>query len=159
MDLERCSFCGECELVCSLYNDGEATPLKSRIRIIKWEGLGVSVPMVCRQCVNALCAQVCPVNAIVEDPEHGCLKVKDEVCIGCSYCAIACPFGAIRVSLERKAAIKCNLCDGNAYCTRFCPRDAIELLPVDEANVKKAVAAAHKLQDLLSKFTYPSAKG
>jgi len=158
VDYERCTFCGECELVCSLVTEGESNPAKSKIRIAKWESLGLAIPMVCRQCFKAPCAAVCPVKAIVEDPKYGYLKVNKSVCIGCGLCAMVCPFGAMKLSLEKRMAVKCDLCEGNAYCVKFCPTKAIEFMPVQKAFVEKELKAAERLQELLSKFAYPSAK-
>ena len=67
LDMEKCTGCRTCELVCSVKHEGAANPSKSRIKIVKWEWEGRYVPMSCQQCVDAPCGQVCPVAAITRD--------------------------------------------------------------------------------------------
>ena len=54
------------------------------------------------------------------------IKILKEVCVGCSLCVKACPFGAISMK-DKKAVIdydKCNLCGA---CVEPCKFNAIEL--------------------------------
>jgi hydrogenase-4 component A len=51
------------------------------------------MPIQCRHCDDALCARVCPVQAITHI-DHS-IRINESVCIGCKMCALACPFGNI----------------------------------------------------------------
>ena len=62
IDFEKCTGCRTCEVACSLRNEGICNPVLSRISVIKWEDMGVDVPMVCQQCENPPCRAVCPVE-------------------------------------------------------------------------------------------------
>jgi formate dehydrogenase iron-sulfur subunit len=49
---------------------------------------------VCKHCTHAGCLDVCPTGAIFRT-EFGTVVIQDDVCNGCGYCVIACPFGVI----------------------------------------------------------------
>ena len=49
---------------------------------------------VCKHCTRAACLEVCPTGAIFRS-EFGTVVVQDDVCNGCGYCVVACPFGVI----------------------------------------------------------------
>ena len=75
VDYQKCTGCRLCELVCSVTHDGISNPARSRIKIVKWEDEGLYVPMICQQCEDAPCKNVCPVGAISRDadlrfPDH-----------------------------------------------------------------------------------------
>ncbi len=47
---------------------------------------------VCKHCENAGCLEACPTGSIVRT-EVGSVYVQDDVCNGCGYCVVGCPFG------------------------------------------------------------------
>ena len=46
----------------------------------------------CMHCVDPSCISACPVSALTKDPNTGVVKYNKDVCIGCRYCQIACPY-------------------------------------------------------------------
>ncbi len=50
----------------------------------------------CKHCTNAGCVRVCPSGALTHDEETGFVAVDDSKCIGCHYCAMACPYDVPR---------------------------------------------------------------
>ena len=77
IDIEKCAGCGICELACSLYNEKECNPERSRTRVIRYEDQGIPycVPVACQQCEKPICKEVCPVKAISRDMKTNALIV------------------------------------------------------------------------------------
>ena len=142
VNFEKCTGCRLCELVCSVTHDGISNPARSRIKVVKWEDVGVYVPMICQQCENAPCATVCPVGAIKRDADLDYLAVDYDVCIGCRSCVSACPFGAMSYNKTDKRVFKCDLCGGRPQCVAFCEEKAVDLVPAEaDGNAMKREAA------------------
>ncbi|MBF0188073.1 MAG: 4Fe-4S dicluster domain-containing protein [Magnetococcales bacterium] len=53
------------------------------------------LPVQCQQCGDPACVQACPVEATWREPD-GMVVVDYDWCIGCRYCATACPYWARR---------------------------------------------------------------
>jgi electron transport protein HydN len=168
-DASKCIGCRTCELACAIaHQEGESGTLNSteqfmpRLHLVK--NAQVSVPVMCRQCNDAPCAQVCPNNAIVH--EDGYIKVIQARCIGCKTCVLACPYGAMSVvtkmmketsghaaifrrEVPKSQAMKCDLCahlEDGPSCVRVCPTGAIQLIEPEDlqySNQEKRKAAAN----------------
>jgi formate dehydrogenase iron-sulfur subunit len=86
---------------------------------------------VCKHCANAPCHEACPTGAIIRT-EFDTVYVQQDICNGCGYCIVACPFGVIaRDEKGDHLAHKCTLCydrlkDGmEPACAKACPTDSI----------------------------------
>ena len=145
VDPEKCTGCRNCELVCSVKHNGVSNPSLARIHIVKWEYLGVYIPMSCQQCEDAPCMTVCPVKAITRDETLDYVKVDYDVCIGCRMCVAVCPFGAMNFNIIDKRVSKCDLCDGDPQCVKFCEVKAVEYVDADRLSVFKKKSAAERL--------------
>ena len=89
-----CIGCNTCMAACSSVHKAEGLQSYPRLTVVR-DG-SATAPILCRNCEDAPCVKVCPVNAITY---RGDAVVLNEVtCIGCKLCAIACPFGAITPS-------------------------------------------------------------
>jgi formate dehydrogenase iron-sulfur subunit len=92
---------------------------------------------VCKHCAHAGCLEVCPTGSIMRN-EFGAVVVQDDVCNGCGYCVVACPFGVIGRRAGDGRAFKCTLCydrqlaDLTPACAKACPTEAIRFGPVAE---------------------------
>jgi Fe-S-cluster-containing hydrogenase component 2 len=143
VDIEKCNGCRLCELICSLHHDDAVNPLKSRIEVIEVKDT-VDVPVYCFQCDDAVCMQVCPVEAIVRD-ENGLVTVDRDKCINCKACAAACPFGAIGIDSTGRV-FKCDLCEpGPPQCVEICPTHALTFEHPEKLTYKKKLKIAEKL--------------
>jgi electron transfer flavoprotein alpha subunit len=69
------------------------------------------------------------------------LIIDKELCTGCGACVEECPFGAVELGADDKAAVdeKCTLCGA---CVEVCPEQAITLEEVSRADDERA--ATHR---------------
>ena len=98
---------------------------------------------VCKHCSKAGCLESCPTGAIVRT-EFGSVFVQGDVCNGCGYCVVSCPFGVIDRRPVDGRAFKCTLCYDRQLagripaCAQACPTDSILFGPVDDLKVRAA---------------------
>jgi formate dehydrogenase iron-sulfur subunit len=92
---------------------------------------------VCKHCANAPCLEACPTGSIIRT-EFDTVYVQQDICNGCGYCVVACPFGVIaRDQYGDHTAHKCTLCydrlkDGfEPACAKACPTDSIQFGEVE----------------------------
>jgi formate dehydrogenase iron-sulfur subunit len=106
---------------------------------------------VCKHCVTAPCQQACPTGAIVYN-EFANVYIQPDICNGCAYCVVGCPFGVITRSPIDGHAHKCTLCydrqkDGlTPACAKACPTQSIQFGPLDElrTRARKRVEELHR---------------
>ena len=143
-DVTRCIGCEECVLACRRTNDtGTDAPRQwqrtaddlseSRWTTLVNVGGGRSVRLHCRHCLEPACASACPVGALHRTPE-GPVAYDADICMGCRYCMIACPFMMTRYewSSATPRVRKCILCYDKIAsgeltqpaCTAACPTQA-----------------------------------
>lgn len=95
IDQKRCVGCDACAIACKQSNGVGPGAFWSRV-IKTEEGVYPSarqkfLPVLCNQCENPACVNVCPVGATYKR-EDGIVVVDSERCIGCRYCIAACPY-------------------------------------------------------------------
>jgi formate dehydrogenase iron-sulfur subunit len=96
---------------------------------------------VCKHCENAGCLEACPTGSIVRT-EFGGVFVQPDVCNGCGYCVVSCPFGVIAKNSDDGRAFKCTFCYDRQKvglkpaCATACPTESIMFGPLDDLRQK-----------------------
>ena len=94
-DLRRCIGCNACVVGCKQENslpDGVFfTRTLSQEYGVYPAVKRVYIPTLCNHCEDAPCEKVCPSGATYTRAD-GIVMVNKDTCIGCSSCAVACPY-------------------------------------------------------------------
>jgi anaerobic dimethyl sulfoxide reductase subunit B (iron-sulfur subunit) len=144
LDISRCTGCKTCQLACIDYHD-----LAGRLtyrRVFDYEGgtweqrkdgswlqdaFVYHVSLSCGHCSKPVCVKVCPTGAMHKE-DNGIVRVNRQVCIGCGYCTMACPYGSPRISEVTNTSSKCDGCYARLeqakqpICVEACPLRALE---------------------------------
>jgi len=87
----------------------------------------------CMHCNEPCCASVCFVKAFTKTPE-GPVLYDPDVCVGCRYCVMACPYYALAYEYDDPVTprvVRCTMCYPrikkglNPGCSDACPTGAI----------------------------------
>jgi formate dehydrogenase iron-sulfur subunit len=92
---------------------------------------------VCKHCEEAGCLEACPTGAIVRT-EFGGVYVQPDVCNGCAYCIVSCPFGVVAKNEKDGRAFKCTFCYDRQKvglkpaCAKACPTESIKFGEINQ---------------------------
>jgi Fe-S-cluster-containing dehydrogenase component/formate-dependent nitrite reductase membrane component NrfD len=134
IDHTSCIGCHACTTACKSENE---VPLSVTRTYVKYVDVGL-FPHArrafqvtrCNQCDDAPCVAACPTAAMFTRRD-GIVDFNKEICIGCKACMAACPYDAIFINPEDRAAEKCNFCAHRLdvglepACVVVCPTAAI----------------------------------
>lgn len=96
---------------------------------------------VCKHCERAGCLDACPTGAIVRT-EFGGVFIQPDVCNGCGYCVVACPFGVVDRRPDDGRAFKCTFCYDRQKaglqpaCATACPTESIQFGDLEELRMR-----------------------
>ncbi len=148
-DASACTGCKACQEACRDKNDLPGRVLWRWVIEVaggEWRPAGpawensvfaYNLSLACNHCVHPKCAGVCPVDAFHVRPD-GIVLIDQGKCMGCGYCAWACPYGAPQVLPEQGVMSKCNFCYDNLdaglppSCVAACPLRVLNFITVDE---------------------------
>ena len=105
---------------------------------------------VCKHCQRAGCLENCPTGAIIRT-EFDTVYVQPDICNGCGYCVVGCPFGVINRREEDGRAWKCTLCYDRLTegmppaCAKACPTASIQFGEIEDLH-RDAHARVEHLQ-------------
>lgn len=153
-DLTACVGCRSCEKACneanglpapdvpfddaSVFNE-ERRPTSSAYTVVnRYENPNdpnkpIYRKVQCNHCNEPACATACPAHAYSKTPE-GAVLYNENLCFGCRYCMIACPFYVPAYDYEsafHPRIVKCVLCydkikeGGIPACANACPAGAV----------------------------------
>jgi formate dehydrogenase iron-sulfur subunit len=178
-DSTLCIGCKACEVACKEWNDVPADGFVfsgnsydntmalghstwRHVKFVEREpriGLGGNAPQqmtwefssdVCRHCDNAGCLEACPTGSIVRT-EFGSVYVQPDICNGCGYCVVTCPFGVVDRRPDDGRAFKCTFCYDRQKaglepaCAKACPTGSILFGDLDalEQAADRRIAQLH----------------
>ena len=188
-DSSRCSACKGCQVACKTWN---LLPSPIELNSQKWSGTLQNPPDLdentrlvisfdekprekygvdwafgrrgCSHCTDAPCVQVCPSGCMHKDEETGFVIFDTDLCTGCQYCHMACPFDVPRyhnvgLSGYNITVNKCTACidrvrnDRAPACVSTCQPGALMFGDRDEM-----LKIAHERVDLLKEKGFEAAR-
>jgi len=138
VDTRYCTGCKTCQLACKDKNELPVGQLWRRVYEVSeggWEPRGkawlhsvtaYNISISCNHCQKCICEEVCPVKAYSRD-ENGIVTIDQNRCMGCKYCAWACPYGAPQFNPLTGRMGKCDFCRDRIeeglppVCVEACP--------------------------------------
>ena len=83
----------------------------------------------CMHCVDPSCVSACMLGALAKG-KGGVVGYDKDLCLGCRYCQIACPFNVPRFewNVAVPKIVKCDMCRTRQQgpgCAEVCPRGAV----------------------------------
>lgn len=171
-DESACSGCKACQVACKDKNNLPLGVLWRRVYEVnggKWIQVGgawistvfaYNLSIACNHCVHPKCAGVCPTDAFIVRSD-GIVFIDQSKCIGCGYCAWACPYDAPQMDLAAGVMTKCNLCfdalDAGLppACVAACPMRSLELVSVEEQGEKPSWLPLWKIPGEQHPFPLP----
>lgn len=154
-DLTLCVGCRSCEKACNEENnlpkpevpfddvsvfdqirrpDTHAFTVVNRHENPKDKNSPIYRKIQCNHCKEPACASACPIHAYNKTPE-GAVRYNPDLCFGCRYCMVACPFYVPAFEYENALEpkiVKCTMCyetrlknNRITACAEACPAGAI----------------------------------
>jgi len=94
-DLKACIGCNACVVACKQENSLPDGVFFTRTLSYEYgeypDNKRLYIPTICNQCEDAPCEKVCPSGATYTRAD-GIVMIDAQKCIGCSSCAVACPY-------------------------------------------------------------------
>ncbi|HEX7973213.1 MAG TPA: DMSO/selenate family reductase complex B subunit, partial [Anaerolineales bacterium] len=143
LDSSSCSGCKACQAACKDRNGLEAGRVWRRVYEVSgggWSRAGeawvssvfaYNLSLSCNHCALPACQDACPAGAISRRPD-GIVLIDETKCLGCGYCAWACPYGAPQYDARAGRMTKCNFCVEDIVagrppaCVAACPLRVLE---------------------------------
>jgi len=97
IDLRKCTGCQACTVACMAENKlppGVVYRTVTDVETGRYPDVKRAfTPMMCSHCEKPPCVPVCPVGATTKTKD-GVVVIDYDLCIGCRYCILACPYNA-----------------------------------------------------------------
>jgi len=171
-DSASCSGCKACQVACKDKHDLEVGRLWRRVYEIcgggwmpkrqAWENdvFAYHLSISCNHCARPVCVEACPTGAMKKRAD-GIVSIDEGDCVGCGYCAMACPYDAPQMNASTGTMTKCDFCSDEVAqakppaCVAACPMRALESGGMEELEASHgATPAIFPLPD--KKLTEPS---
>jgi len=150
VDPEKCVACRTCELACAVEHSKSKELTKAiyerpvprpKVKVESVEDM--AMPLQCRHCEDAPCVKICPTKATERPDADGPVLIRKELCIGCKWCVLVCPFGVIYMDSDGKVVTKCDMCverlkkGQKPACVQSCPTGALQFTSAEKVAAGK----------------------
>ncbi len=153
-DASACSGCKACQEACKDKNRLPVGILWRRVVEVsggEWQPAGrawensvfaYNLSLACNHCSHPKCAGVCPTDAYIVRPD-GIVLIDESKCMGCGYCAWACPYGVPQYDGEHGIMTKCDFCNDSIdaglppSCVAACPLRVLDYGPTEKLGTLK----------------------
>jgi anaerobic dimethyl sulfoxide reductase subunit B (iron-sulfur subunit) len=161
-DAASCTGCKACQIACKDRSNLPVGVLWRRVVEVSggtWQRTGRAwstdtfayyLSLTCNHCIYPKCAGVCPTDAFRVRPD-GIVLLDRTRCMGCGYCAWACPYAAPEYDPRTGVMTKCDLCCDELdagrppACVAACPLRVLELIEAGDPWVEEPFRALWKL--------------
>lgn len=97
------------------------------------KGVEITRKQQCMHCIEPACSSACIIRAM-EKRTNGAVTYRDDLCLGCRYCMIACPFDVPKFEYSKASPLikKCTFCFERQErgelpgCVEACPQEALK---------------------------------
>jgi len=144
-DANRCTGCQACQLACTIENGLQPDRSWRAISTFnerRHPGIALfHLSLACNHCADPACMTACPALAYSVDSSTGAVLLDADACIGCGYCAWACPYDAPRFDHDVGVMTKCTFCNHRLAeglapaCAALCPTGALSVSPLSEEDL------------------------
>jgi Fe-S-cluster-containing dehydrogenase component len=99
-------------------------------------GVQITRKQQCMNCVEPACSSACIIRALEKQPD-GAVTWREDLCLGCRYCMVACPFDMPKFEYSKPVPRirKCQFCferqekGRQPGCVEACPVEALKFGP------------------------------
>ena len=155
IDLDSCIGCHSCAVVCKQENNVGLGTFYNKVLTVGPSGTYPDLemyylPVQCQHCADPECVKVCPTGAS-HKLEDGTVQIDKSKCIGCQFCAMACPYNVRYLNEEERVVEKCTLCKERTdrgdepMCVVCCPTKARVFGDLDDpdSDISKEIVATN----------------
>ncbi|HYA39870.1 MAG TPA: 4Fe-4S dicluster domain-containing protein [Syntrophobacteraceae bacterium] len=97
------------------------------------KGVEITRKQQCMHCLEPACSSACIIRAMEKQPD-GAVTYRNDLCLGCRYCMLACPFDAPKFEYSKASPLikKCQFCFERLEqgklpaCVEACPQEALK---------------------------------
>jgi len=97
------------------------------------KGVEITRKQQCMHCVEPACSSACIIRAM-EKRSNGAVTYRNDLCLGCRYCMVACPFNVPKFEFSKASPFirKCQFCFSRQEkgelpgCVEACPVEALK---------------------------------
>ncbi|MCA0948649.1 formate dehydrogenase subunit beta [Shewanella chilikensis] len=151
-DATKCNGCKACQVACSEWNDlreevgsfegSYQNPMKLSGQVwtlmeynevmdernkLRWQ----FTHSACMHCADPACLKACSTAGAIVQHANGVVDFDSDKCVGCGYCASACPFDIPKIDPKDNKAYKCTMCSDRLAvglepsCVKTCTTGAL----------------------------------